>query len=85
VQQLNETTEEPINLYVHREGYIAAYYASEDMNVYELRGALAEVQSGDFILVNTRTNEDRRVFQDAPVLLQVGRGDAVFCVIKRNP
>jgi hypothetical protein len=85
VENLNRTTDEPINLYVHREAYIAAYYADETINVQDLRGALDDVQPGDHVLVNTRTNEDRRVFKDAPPIVQIGRGDALFCVIKQIP
>ena len=85
IQKLEENLKEPFALYVHREGYIAGYYASAVTTVHELRGALNEVRSGDYVLVNTRTNEDRRVFKDAPVILQIGRGDAVFCVIKEIP
>jgi len=85
VENLNQRSDRPINLYVHREAYIAAYYADENISIHELRGALAEVKPGDYILVNTRTNEDRRVFKDAPPILQVGHGNAVFCVIKQIP
>lgn len=85
VEDLNQTSDQPINLYVHREAYIAAYYADENINVQNLRGALAEVKPGDYVLVNTRTNEDRRVFRDAPPVLQVGRGDAIFCMVKQIP
>jgi hypothetical protein len=85
VESLEQRTDQPIDLYVHREAYIAAYYADENINVRDLRGALAEVKSGDYVLVNTRTNEDRRVFKDAPPVLQVGRGDAIFCMVKQIP
>ena len=85
VKTLNDNTNEPVNLYVHREAYIAAYYADGNITVRDLRGALDEVQSGDYVLVNTRTNEDRKVFKDAPPSLQIGRGDATFCVIKEMP
>ena len=85
VQQLNESTSEPGNLYVHREAYIAQYYAGENILVHDLRGALDQVQPGDYVLVNTRTNEDRRVFREAPPVLQVERGEAIFCVIKQVP
>ena len=85
VERLQENNHLPINLYVHRESYIAAYYANRNIAVHDLRGAVSDVQSGDYVLVNTRTNEDRRVFRDAPVILQIGRGDAVFCVTKVNP
>ncbi|HET9914141.1 MAG TPA: hypothetical protein VFQ13_19765 [Anaerolineales bacterium] len=85
VENLNQVSDQPINLYIHREAYIAAYYADENINVHDLRGALAEVKPGDYVLVNTRTNEDRRVFKDAPPVLQVGRGDAIFCMVKQIP
>jgi len=85
VEELEESLAEPFELYVHREAYIAAYYANQNTHVDELRGALDQVRSGDYVLVNTRTNEDRRVFKDAEPVLQIGRGDAVFCVIKRIP
>lgn len=85
VENLNQTVANPTTLYVHREAYIAAYYANENIDVRDLRGALDEVQSGDYVLVNTRTNEDRRVFKDVPALLQVGRGDAIFCMVKQIP
>jgi hypothetical protein len=85
IENLNQAVNEPVDLYVHREAYIAAYYAEENMRVHDLRGALAEVTSGDYVLVNTRTNEDRRVFKDAPTVLEIGRGDAPFCMMKQIP
>jgi hypothetical protein len=85
VENLAQMLEQPSDLYVHREAYIAVYYADENTNAHELRGALDEVQSGDYVLVNTRTNEDRKVFRDAPPVLQIERGDALFCVIKQIP
>jgi len=85
VENLEQTRTEPGNLYVHREAYVAAYYADENLNVHDLRGALADVKSDDYILVNTRTNEDHKVFKDAPPVLQIGRGDAIFCIVKQIP
>lgn len=85
VEDLNQTVDRPAELYVHREAYIAAYYANKSINVHELRGALDEVKSGDYILVNTRTNEDRRVFNDAPIVMQIARGDTLFCMMRQMP
>jgi hypothetical protein len=85
VEHLNQTRAEPVDLYVHREAYLAEYYADENIQVHELRGALDDVGPGDYVLVNTRTNEDLKVFKDAPPVLQIGRGDAIFCVVKRMP
>ncbi len=84
VEELN-AMHDPINLYVHREAYIAAYYANDNISVHELRGAANEVQSGDYVLVNTRTNEDRRILREIPPVIQIRRGNALFCSIKRVP
>jgi len=83
VQLLNARA--PANLYVHREAYIAATYAAPGLNVIEARGHLNDIASGDYILVNTRANEDRKTFHDAPTVIEVGRGGAVFCVVKQAP
>ena len=85
VEQLNQNLNEPTNLFVHREAYIAAYYAKPSLHVQDVRGALQTIQSGDALLVNTRTNEDRRTFKDTPSLLEVGRGRATFCIVKGIP
>jgi hypothetical protein len=85
VTDLQQTLDSPANLFIHREAHIAAYYADGNINTYELHGASEEVQPGDYILVNTRTNEDRKVFREAPTILQVGRGKAIFCEIKQIP
>jgi hypothetical protein len=85
VETLAQTDNTPINLYVHREAYIADYYADDKISVHELRGALNEVQPGDYVLVNSRTNEDRRVFKDAVSIFQVQRDGALFCEIKQIP
>jgi hypothetical protein len=85
MEKLNQSVSDPANLYVHREAYIAAYYANENFHVQELRGALDKVKPGDIILVNTRTNEDRKVFKDTPIILQIARGDAIFCTVRQIP
>ncbi|HSJ86380.1 MAG TPA: hypothetical protein VK909_04155 [Anaerolineales bacterium] len=84
VRRLN-LTYDPARLYVHREAYIAAYYANKNITVKELRGAASEVQRGDYVLVNTRTNEDRRIWKDVLPLIQIQRGKALFCMIKKVP
>lgn len=85
VERLEQAVNTPIDLFVHREAYIADYYAGKEITVHELRGALDAVQPDDFVLVNTRTNEDRRLFKDASPVIQVGRGAALFCEIKQVP
>ncbi|HLO33930.1 MAG TPA: hypothetical protein VK249_32585 [Anaerolineales bacterium] len=85
VENLDQSLDKSINLFVHREAYVAAYYADPKIHIHDLRGALTEVKSGDYVLVNTRTNEDRRVFREAPPVLQIARGDALFCIVKQIP
>lgn len=84
VEELNDT-DSPVTLFVHREAYIADYYANDNINVRERRDALDEVRSGDYMLVNTRTNEDRRILKDVEPIIQIQRGNAIFCIIKRVP
>jgi hypothetical protein len=85
VEDLNNKTIEPANLFVKREAYIAVTYANENINAQDLRGAVNEVVSGDYVLVNTRTNEDRSTFRDAPIVIEIKRGDATFCIIRQIP
>lgn len=85
VEQLNETTTAPINLFVKREAYIAATYANENINVRDLRDATDQVKAGDYVLVNTRTNEDRSTFKEAPIVIEVKRGGATFCIVRQIP
>jgi hypothetical protein len=85
VEQLNNLAPRPANLFVHREAYIAAGYAADGITVRDERGNLSAIQSGDYLLVNTRTNEDRKTFHGAPVALEIGRGGATFCVVKQVP
>jgi hypothetical protein len=83
VEQVNALG--PANLFVHREAYIAETYAADSLTVRDERGNLSVIQSGDYILVNSRTNEDRKTFHDAPAVIQIGRLGATFCVVKQVP
>ncbi len=81
-----ENFDEPgAQLFIKREPYIAAYYANENITIRDYRTEFGKIQSGDFVLVNTRANEDIKTFKDAPVVLQIRRGNAVFCEIKQIP
>ncbi len=72
-------------LFVKREPYIAAYYANKNISIRDYRAEFGKIKSGDFVLVNTRTNEDIKTFRDAPIILKISRGDAVFCEVKKIP
>lgn len=85
VEQLNATTTTPVNLFVKREAYVAVPYANSNINVRDLRDAAAQVRSGDYVLVNTRTNEDRSTFKDAPIIIEIKRGNATFCIVRQIP
>jgi hypothetical protein len=85
VQDLNASVSGPANLFVHREAYIAQYYADTNFTVRDQRGAAGQEQSGDYLLVNSRTNEDRRTLKDIPPVIQVKRDGALLCSIGRIP
>jgi len=85
VEQLNKTTTAPINLFVKRETYVAAPYANGNINVRDLRDATDQVHSGDYVLVNTRTNEDQTTFKKAPIVIEIKRGNATFCIVRKIP
>jgi hypothetical protein len=73
------------NLFVKREPYIAEYYAGKGIVIRDYRAEFGQIQSGDFVLVNTRANEDIKTFKDAPTVLQIERNHAIFCEIKQIP
>jgi hypothetical protein len=85
VEDFNEVAPQNANLFVKREPYIAAYYTRADINVLDFRTDLKQAQPGDYLLVNSRANEDVQTMKDAPIFLQVERDGAVFCVIKQIP
>ena len=53
--------------------------------IRDYRTEFGNIHTDDFVLVNTRANEDIKTFKDAPVILQIRRGNAVFCEIKKIP
>ncbi|MFM8425013.1 MAG: hypothetical protein ACKOBL_07540, partial [Chloroflexota bacterium] len=72
-------------LFVRREPYIAAYYASSKFTIRDFRTEQKDMKSGDYYLVNTRSNEDLKSLSDAPTVLEVSRLGATFCVVKQVP
>jgi hypothetical protein len=85
VEGLEGRLAQPATLYVHREAYIAATYAGDRLTVLDERGHENQIRPGDYILVNTRTNEDRKTFREAPTVLSVERAGATFCVVRQVP
>jgi hypothetical protein len=85
VERLNTMTSGPVKLFVKREAYVAEPYANENIIVLDLRNTPEAVQSGDYVLVNTRLNDDRSTAKDAPTIFEVKRGKATFCMMRQIP
>lgn len=81
----NQIADEGTQLFVRREPYIAAYYANSNITVRDFRSEQKDMQSGDYYLVNTRSNEDLKFLRDEPAVIEVSRLGAAFCVIKQVP
>jgi len=82
VEQLIPFAEEPINLYVKREFYIAAYYAPENIDVQTYRRKF--VTRGDYVLLHSRANPGLQVLKDVnPYFMRVERDGAIFCETQR--
>ncbi|MEY2817390.1 MAG: hypothetical protein RL275_853 [Chloroflexota bacterium] len=82
---LEQIAEPGAQLFVRREPYIAAYYASSKFTVRDFRTEQKDMKSGDYYLVNTRSNEDLKSLSDAPTVLEVSRLGATFCIVKQVP
>ncbi|MFN8413159.1 MAG: hypothetical protein U0Z26_12300 [Anaerolineales bacterium] len=85
VQDFNVKAPQDAVLFVKREPYIAAYYTRADIKVLDFRTDLKQAKSGDFVLINSRTNEDLQTMKGDPIYLEVARSGATFCVIKQIP
>jgi len=85
VLSLNQVAGEGTQLFVRREPYIAAYYANTNINIRDFRTEQKDMKSGDYYLVNTRSNEDLKFLRDEPAVVEVSRSGATFCLIKQVP
>jgi hypothetical protein len=82
---LNQLAEPGTQLFVRREPYIAAYYTNANITIRDFRTEQKDMKSGDYYLVNTRSNEDLKFLRDEPAVIEVSRLGAIFCVIKQVP
>ncbi|HRQ22650.1 MAG TPA: hypothetical protein PLF42_04390 [Anaerolineales bacterium] len=85
VLQFNEKVPAGTQLFVRREPYIAAYFASPDITIRDFRTEQNDMQPGDYYLANSRSNEDLRFLRDEPNFIEISRMGATFCVIKQMP
>jgi len=82
---MNQKASPGTQLYVRREPYIAAYYANDNISIRDFRTELSQIQSGDYVLANSRSNEDLKYLHNEPIYLSVSRMGADFCVVKQVP
>jgi hypothetical protein len=83
VEQLDSRVEEPVNLFVKREFYIAGYYKTDKVKVYNF--ARNAVNQGDYVLLNSRANPGLKVLKDTSrYFLRIEREGAIFCEIQRQ-
>jgi len=85
VEELNKITDAPVNLFVKREAYLAEPFANENVQIRQLRDAVDEVRPGDYVLANSRTNDNMSFFPSAPIVIEISRVGAKFCTIKQIP
>lgn len=85
VEELNNRVNTPVNLFVKREAYLAAPYADENVRVRDLREETEGPVSGDYVLINSRLNDDLYTFSNAPSVIEISRVGAKFCVVKQIP
>lgn len=85
VEALNEITDAPVRLFIKREAYLARPFANENIQILQLQGALDEIRSGDYVLSNSRTNDDMTTYPRAPVVVEISRVGAKFCTIRQIP
>lgn len=85
MQQVNADLAPGATLFVHRQPAIAQAYASQGLTVLRFDPDDDQTFPGSMLLLSSRTNVDQKVHPEAPILYQVGRDGAVFCVVKRIP
>jgi len=83
VEKLAEAVDEPVDLYVRREFYIAEYYAPEKVIVHDF--ARKAVKPGDYVLWSSRAEPGLQALDETGFYaLTVEREGAVFCAIQRR-
>jgi hypothetical protein len=83
IEAINPRVTEPTRLFIYREASIAKGYAGDLLDVQDIRRQHDKYSAGDYILLNTRSNEDRSLFNDEPLIMEIGRGNATFCVVRQ--
>ncbi len=68
-------------IFVRREGYIAAYYASQGITVIDGGEIRASPQKGEYILDNSRANPAIQKYAGSKDMIVIQRQGAVFCTV----
>lgn len=72
-------------LYVLRQPANAQLYAPAGLSILRYDPDDDQTSHGDFLLLPTRSNNDLQYHPEAPVVYQVQKNGAVFCLIKEIP
>lgn len=83
LEKLAASIDEPVDLYVRREFYIAQYYEPENVKVYDF--VRKAVQPGDYVLWSARAEPGvQALSQENFYALTVEREGAIFCALQRR-
>jgi hypothetical protein len=83
IEQVNAGEAGPVILFVHRNPWIAREYAAGHIEVRNYDADNDATFPGSLLLLSSRTGVDYKYHPDAPMVYQVGKDGAVFCVIRR--
>jgi hypothetical protein len=82
---VNQAVPSGTTLFSLRQPSIAQVYADPGLIIRRYDPDDDQTFSGSLLLLTTRTNADQTYHLEAPKWHQVGRGGAVFCVVKKIP
>ena len=85
VQALNERTDAPARLIIKREAYLAEPFANENLQIIQFDDATEDIGPGDYVLANSRTNDNLTMYPRAPIVIEISRVGAKFCTIRQIP
>jgi hypothetical protein len=72
-------------LFVLRQPANAQLYAPETLKIQRFNPDEDEPVRGDYLLLPTRANNDLLYYPEAPVVYQVQKNGAIFCLVKQIP
>ena len=85
MEMINLVAKEEANIYVFREAHIATTYGNNNFNFINIRSQPIKILPGDYVLINSRTNEDQSYIINKPIILEIKRENATFCIVRQVP